>query len=177
MMEAKTEMNVDVQAVVEAVARDACKSLFEAYGVTLTEIDPDEAATSSGTLLLGSVIGFTGPNLRGTCILTATEQPLSRSNPVSGTLRNWIAELANQLIGRVKNQLLIRGAEVYVTTPVVMRGEHLAPLPRFVLKPMAFLDDSGGSVLLWVEVEADPNFRFSSSPPAPPASEGETFLF
>jgi len=174
-MEASTDVAVNAQEIVESLARDSCKSLFEAYGVGLQDVDP--GTTGTDTLLLGSVIGFTGPALRGTCILAATELPISHSNPVPGSLRNWMAELANQLVGRIKNQLLTRGAEVYVTTPVVMKGEHLAPLPRFVLKPMAFDADRGGTVLLWVEVEADPNFRFSSSPPDPPASEGETLLF
>jgi CheY-specific phosphatase CheX len=167
---------VDVQSLVEGFAREACESLFRAYGVGLEGVDPD--ATSEERLVLGSVIGFTGPTLRGTCILAATELPLRRSNPVAGSLRNWMAELANQLVGRIKNQLLSHGAEeVYVTTPVVMRGEHLAPLPRFVLKPQAFAASVGGTVLLWVEVEADPEFRLSLSPQDPPASEGDALLF
>src|SRR5205809_4308547 len=100
-MVAVAEGNSDPQKLVEGFAHDACASLFEAYGVALQDVEP--GMPPSDRLVLTAVIGFTGPGLRGTCILASTEQPLSRSNPVSGSLRDWIAELSNQLIGRVKN--------------------------------------------------------------------------
>ncbi len=156
-------------------AHEACVDLFQAYGVPLDEVDPN--SPSDATLLLTAVIGFTGPGLRGTCILASTEHPLKQSNPIAGSLRDWIAELSNQLVGRIKNQLLRYGAEVYVTTPVVMRGEHLAPLPRFVLQPQAFTTSEGGRVFLWVEVEATADFQLSATPLAIPAEEGEALLF
>lgn len=174
-MEPTTDIGVDAQELVETIAREACANLFQAYGVSLEVVDPNRPVDDK--LLLTSVIGFTGPGLRGTCILTSTEVPLRESNPTAGSLRDWIAELSNQLIGRIKNQLLRHGAEVYVTTPVVMRGEHLAPLPRFVLQPQAFVGKSGGNVFLWVEVEADPDFRLSTMLPTAPAQEGEALLF
>jgi hypothetical protein len=173
-MTTSTNSTADLQNLVEESAHDACVKLFDAYGVVLQDVDPNVGLDEA--LLLTSIIGFTGPGLRGTCILASTEGPLERSNPTSGSLRDWIAELVNQLVGRVKNLLLHRGAEVYVTTPVVIRGEHLAPLPRFVLKPQAFAAVAGGKVFLWVEVEAAPDFRLAEPLP-PPAAEGETLLF
>jgi len=174
-MNQSANASTDVQRLVETSAQEACANLFEAYGVPLEPADPN--ASVEDTLLFTAIIGFSGPGLRGTCILTSTERPLQRSNPAGGSLRDWIAELVNQLVGRVKNLLLQRGAEVYVTTPVVIRGEHLAPLPRFVLKPQAFAATDGGKVFLWVEVEADPGFQLSESPIPAPAAEGETLLF
>jgi CheY-specific phosphatase CheX len=96
------------------------------------------------------------------------------SNPVGGSLRDWIAELANQLAGRIKNKLLAHGAEVYVNTPVVLRGEHLAPLPRQELLPLTFSTD-GGNVFVWIELET--NSDVSLGPPAVALAEGETLLF
>lgn len=163
------------QAAVEAFAADACRMLFQAYGVEIIDLDPNTA--SGDKLLLSAVIGFTGPGLRGTFILASTEMALRDSNPTNGSLRDWMAELANQLVGRVKNSLLRAGAEVYVTTPVVMRGEHLAPLPRFVLQPQAFIAKDRGKVFLWVEVEAAPDFSLSRTPGPPPVEEGTTLFF
>src|ERR1043165_2096981 len=100
-----------VQNIVESFAKEACLSLFEAYGVPLQVIDP-EAPLSNPVVLTGA-IGFTGPSMRGTCIRASTEGPLKQSNPTNGSLRDWTAELANQLVGRVKNHLLRGGAEVY----------------------------------------------------------------
>jgi CheY-specific phosphatase CheX len=166
----------EVQKVVEAFASEACVSLFHAYEVSLTAVDAE--APLAFPIVLTGVIGFTGPGLRGTCIVASTEGPLRQSNPTDGSLRDWIAELANQLVGRVKNHLLRGGADVYVTTPVVMRGEHLAPLPRFVLKPQAFATPEGGRVFLWVEVEAKPDFELSEvRQSSAPVAEGDALLF
>jgi hypothetical protein len=174
--EAMLETPQDAPQIVEAFAGEACISLFQAYGLSLEGVDPTRPL-DEGIVLTG-VIGFSGPGIRGTCILASTEGPLQRSNPTSGSQRDWIAELVNQLVGRVKNHLLRRGADVYVTTPVVMRGEHLAPLPRFVLKPQAFTTTEGGRIFLWVEVEATPDFHLSTiSESEAPAAEGDALLF
>jgi CheY-specific phosphatase CheX len=174
-MQVAEENETSPQRAVEGFAAEACRTLFQAYGVELTEIDPNEA--SADTFLLGAVIGFSGPGLRGTIILASTEMALKDSNPTDGSLRDWIAELANQLVGRVKNRLLRDGVDVYVTTPVVMRGEHLAPLPRFVLQPQAFTARERGKVCLWVEVEAAPDFRLVPALGELPVEEGSTLLF
>lgn len=165
--------NSQVDSLVTALAEDACKSLFEAYGVSLRAIDPHTAIDQNA--LLSGVIGFSGPSIRGTCILAATSKPIMESNPVGSSPRDWIAELANQLIGRIKNRLLEEGVEVYVTTPVVLRGEHLAPMPRLALLPQLFTTE-GGNVFVWIEVETDPDFELAPRC-APAAREGEALLF
>jgi hypothetical protein len=165
---------VDARALFAELASEACTSLFEAYGVHLRSIPPTMAPHSRA--LLSGIVAFTGPGIRGTCILAATEKPICQSNPIGGSLREWIAELSNQLVGRIKNKLLARGAEVYVTTPVVLGGEHLAPLPRYELEPMLFVTE-GGTVFLWIEVEADADFRLSENAFGTPAREGEALLF
>jgi CheY-specific phosphatase CheX len=167
------DTKIDPQELLESFAEDACVQLFSAYGVELKRIDA--AVATHPKALLTSVVGFSGPKLRGACILAATERPIQQSNPVDGPLRNWMAELSNQLVGRIKNKLLTHGAEVYVTTPVVLRGEHLAPLPRYELAPQLFECD-GGAVFVWVEVENDPDFRLVASPDAVVA-EGDALLF
>lgn len=168
------ESNVDTQRLVESMAEEAVTSLFEAYGVRLVSV-PTLSAPSHKVLLSG-VIGFTGPGIRGTCILAATEKPIHASNPIEGSLRDWIAELSNQLVGRIKNKLLTYGAEVYITTPVVLRGEHLAPLPRHELEPLAFATE-GGSVFVWIELETAPEFVLEPLPEPAGISEGDALLF
>jgi hypothetical protein len=175
-MEAQDKPSVvETQKLLDAFARNACEKLFEAYGLTLRETDPN--ACLDDKLLLTAVIGFTGPGLRASCILAATELPLRRSKPVPGPLRDWMAELGNQLVGRIKNDLLRHGTEVYVTTPVVIRGEHLAPPNGSSHPPQAFTAPEGGRVLLWLDAEPSPDFCLSRDPQDPPLSEGDTVLF
>ncbi|HMI86670.1 MAG TPA: hypothetical protein VK550_21400 [Polyangiaceae bacterium] len=86
------------------------------------------------------------------------------SDPIGGPPRAWIAELSNQLVGRIKNKLLAHGAEVDVTTPVVLRGELLAPLDaRNKLPPRAFASE-GGNVFVWIELDTDPTLVLSLTP-------------
>jgi CheY-specific phosphatase CheX len=100
------------------------------------------------------------------------------SDPIGGSPRAWIAELSNQLVGRIKNKLLAQGAEVYVTTPVVLRGELLAPLDaKSKLPPRAFASE-GGNVFVWIELDTDPTLELSMTPrPAAAAEEGDALMF
>lgn len=80
------------------------------------------------------IIGFTGGRVWGTLLLAMGEEALKKAMPEGAEAgdsanRNWISELSNQLLGRIKNLLLRREAEVYLTMPLVLRGEHLSPLP------------------------------------------------
>jgi len=166
---------VDAVKLVDKIAEEACTSLFQAYGVPLETV-PAFGATAP---TLSAVIGFSGPGIRGTCILAATESPINMSNPIGGSPRVWIAELSNQLVGRIKNKLLAHGAEVYVTTPVVLRGELLAPVDGASNKmlPRVFASE-GGNVFVWIELETDPTLVLSLTPgPEAAAEEGEQMMF
>lgn len=158
--------------LVESIAENAVADLFHAYGVPLARGAADKDLTRS--IHLSGIVGFSGPGLRGSCILAASAEPIHNTIPVDGSDRDWIAELANQLIGRIKNRLLSHGAEVYVTTPVVLRGKHLAPVPRVELPPLTF-HANPGNVFVWIELETMPGF--SLGPPMDTVPEGTAMLF
>jgi hypothetical protein len=163
----------DAVKLVDKIAEEACTSLFQAYGVPLETVTAGTAAPA-----LSAVIGFSGPGIRGTCILAASESPIKMSDPIGGSPRAWIAELSNQLVGRIKNKLLAHGAEVYVTTPVVLRAELLAPVDgRSQLAPRAFASQ-GGNVFVWIELDTDPTLLLSVTPrEAAAVQEGDAVMF
>jgi CheY-specific phosphatase CheX len=165
--------NTDAQSMVHGLAEEACTSLFEAYGVNL-EREPTLKMPGGESSLTG-IIGFTGIGITGMCLLAASEEPLNASNPTDGPLRDWMAELSNQLAGRLKHKLLAQGAEVYITTPIVLRATRIEPLPRRQLIPSSFRGGQG-SLALWVEVDTTPEFVLSP-PNELPVAEGETLLF
>jgi len=175
MEDAASQKENETQALVEGLAEQACVSLFEAYGVTLTQTDLAE--TPSGERSLTGIIGFTGAGLTGMCLVAASEEPLIASNPAGGSLRDWVAELSNQLAGRLKHKLLAQGIEVYITTPIVLRATRIEPLPRRKLIPRGFSLERGGSVALWVEVEIGPDFAIVPANAEATVAEGETLLF
>jgi CheY-specific phosphatase CheX len=159
--------NLDPQQVLEQVTIAACQELFARYGVSVSQAS-EEAEPRSPDFLLCSVIGFSGKDIRGTLVLALTERLSGLSNPlagapradgtVDGTDRDWVGELSNQLLGRIKIDLLRRGVEIYLNLPAVLRGQHLAPLPRTELKPLKFTLP-GGAVAVWLEVETRAGFR------------------
>lgn len=166
--------NNEFEIQVSSLGRDACSELFGAYGVKLAETRkawgaPDER-------LLSGSMGFVGRQVRGTCLLATTEKSLSASCPTQGKLRDWIGELTNQFVGRLKTKLLAAGVEVFVTTPIVLSGVRIEPLPRGRLEPTVF-SSVHGEVLAWVEVEADDGFMLGSLHPGRSSLEGEVILF
>ena len=167
----------ECQEGVSRLAAESTLKLFEAYGLSLREVASDRLPQHA--ILMCGVIGFTGPQLRGTVILAANDQPLDASNPIPDSpRRDWIAELTNQLVGRLKNRLIAFGTDIAITTPVVLRGEHLAPVPSQPISPRAFVTDAEGVVCVWCEVEAAEGFVLVESAEAVEgAHEGDALLF
>lgn len=165
------------QDIVNEIIKESCVALFGDYSLALSPADPKEFTGSDGLLYCG-VLGFTGDQMRGVLLLATTQEPLGRTSPTSdASLRGWIAELSNQLLGRVKNQLLRRGVTIHLSTPVVLRGQHLAPLPSVEIVPFAFKSE-GGMVCVWFDSELVDGVEIATeAAPDESVSEGTGFFF
>lgn len=154
----------------------ACKAreLFADYGVACST---ESTHAESGRLLCG-ILGFTGDQLCGSVVISATQEAIAESNPIrDGATRGWVAELTNQLVGRFKNALLRVGVEVAMSVPVVLTAAQLTPLPQTANDPIR-LDVGTGFVAIWLEVEADPALVLAEpGPESAIAAEGEAMLF
>jgi hypothetical protein len=160
---------------VAELGANACIDLFAAYGVSL--VPGTYPWATSDERLLSGVIGFVGRGIRGTCLLAGNEAVLAATCPEGGRLRDWVGELANQLAGRMKIKLSTRGVDAWLTTPIVLSGVRLEPLPRGKLEPTVFLV-AQGPVMVWVEAETERGFALDSArPSATPGGEGEVLLF
>jgi len=74
-------------------------------------------------------------------------------------MRDWLAELTNQLLGRVKNRLLAFGTVIHCSTPVVLGGERIAPIASQPLGHLFTAD--GGVVSVWFDTEVRADFVLS----------------
>jgi hypothetical protein len=164
----------DIELKIGSLGSEACTELFDAYGVGLSPAKKDWRVNEE-RMLSGSM-GFVGRHVRGTCLLATTEAPLLKSCPTRGKLRDWVGELTNQFVGRLKTKLLGCGVEVFVTTPIVLSGVRIQPLPRGRLEPFVF-SSADGEVLAWVEVDVDDDFVLGSLHPGRSNAEGEVILF
>ena len=166
----------EVRDQVLELATQACQALFSEYGVQLVPVERTDAP--SVQMLYCGILGFSGDELRGSVVLAATGQTLSDSNPISGgSARDWIAELVNQFLGRLKLSLLARNVIISLATPVVLRGEHLSLEARGPVRPLWFERPNGDALGLWLDMESPPGFVLpeASQEPAPEAGEF-TFL-
>jgi hypothetical protein len=162
-----------VTQTMQAMAAAACVELLQAYGVTATAAADGWVHTDE--LLYSGVMGFVGSDVRGTCLLAAPAAVVLATAPPNARPRDWVGELANQLVGRFKAKLMARGATIALTTPIVLSGMRLSPLPRGDVQP-GVLETTTGRVLVWLEAEVDTAFRFGSERPLR-AAEGDLLIF
>lgn len=154
----------------------ATQGLFKAYGQPLTELSAPFGPVSAP---LCAVIGFQGEALAGTLMIAADREPIQATRPAASTDRDWIAELANQLLGRFKNRLLAYGMEVHSTTPIVIRGERITPLgSNGGLPGVVFRCAAGGQVTVWIDHHTIDGLQLQRlADPEPVAREGDVLLF
>jgi hypothetical protein len=163
--------------IIESAVSEACISLFEDYALPLRKAET--AALEVGPeLLYAGVVGFSGDQMRGSLLLATSNEPLGRTTPTSdASLREWIAELTNQLLGRIKNKLIPRGVTLHLSTPIVLRGQRIAPMPRGQDAPFVFTCE-GGAVCVWFDAEIVPGIDLSKIVDSTGLiSEGESMLF
>jgi hypothetical protein len=101
-----------------------CSEVFAGYGLVL-ELQSDERTFNGSPSQVGTFIGFFGPTLRGTLTIFAPTSfmratyPLRAADGTVGDLQllDWSSEIANQLLGRLKNKLVGRGMELEMSLP------------------------------------------------------------
>lgn len=164
--------------ILDQLVSECCLSLFQDYSLPLEAADPVKLESGDELLYCG-VLGFSGDLIRGTLMLATSEKPLGRTHPSGAeSLRSWIAELSNQLLGRIKSRLLRHGVTLHLALPVVIRGKHLARIPSAELKPHAFICE-GGLVCVWFDAELSPQLDLTrlDEDAEVPLGEGTGVLF
>ena len=162
----------------DRLVADNCLKLFADYKLEIRAGEPGESLAAEPFLLCG-ILGFTSKHMRGALVLATTREPLERTNPAANpSHRDWICELVNQLLGRVKNQMLTCGVEIFPSTPIALRGEHLSPVLQQRLVAELFTAE-GGVVCVWMDCEFDDGFELGevSVAAVSPLAEGEALLF
>ncbi len=158
---------------------DCCRDLLCSYALDVLPRGRD-AYPSADQLALCGIMGFGGRQMRGALVLAATREPLEKTNPGGfSSQRDWICELANQLLGRVKNRLLSVGVEILLATPAGLSGENLNPTPGKLRAPQVFGVEKG-FVCVWIDCEFADGFELLMTPSAnfeAALPEGEAILF
>lgn len=176
-------------ALMEAVVIESTKGLFSSCGIELHEV-PAPASQPQKAAIAG-LVGFTGESIRGTLMIASSFDIFARSRPSEVKthelsefvardwlyLRDWAAEVANQLLGRIKNRLFSYGVVLRVSTPTALSGAALAVATpsskRTHPKVLAVGDDE---VWVWWDVVVEPDFVLEPQEEKA-ATEGDVILF
>jgi hypothetical protein len=152
--------------------------LFKAYGLQLAE-DPAGARETNSTY--AAVIGFHGAAISGALLLIVDDGLLRASLPTRGTSeREWLGELSNQLLGRVKNRLLAYGVDVAAMVPTVLGSLRVVPSgPRDQRQGISMVADTKERVTVWVDYEIKDAQRLArlARGDAEVGREGDLILF
>lgn len=116
---------------------------------------------------VAGIIGFAGAGFGGTLAMRAPSPVVRRWLPISITepdvrdLGDWIAELANQLLGRTKNKLIRLGATFQITPPTYAVADELLVLGCDPQRT-SWIEAStaAGPMLVMVELHSAPDFAF-----------------
>jgi len=137
--------------ILQALLPESCESLFADYGVEL------QPSTEHQPMRMMSVIGFSAREMHGSLALAASESVVRASLPFAdGCPNDWLGELANQLLGRLKNRLYKYGLELDMAVPMVLRGLELQVHGEEHGRVMRFEYASPtGPICIWMDVDFD----------------------
>lgn len=148
------ETSTESSVLVDRIMLDATQALFRSYGAPL-ELDSSPAQQTLESASFVAVIGFASTTFNGSLLLALPRDVVERTLPAAGgDPMDWCGELANQLLGRLKNRLNDYQVSINMTLPVVISGGRFA-LPaktRPVTRYFSFGSEFGK---LFVRLEAE----------------------
>lgn len=166
-----------VRKVLENAIPEVTSALLSDFGVDLHETETSVAQRAA-------IIGFSGEVLRGSMGLVLTpallehaHQSMMGSAPDERQLNDLLGELSNQLLGRIKTVLLRYQVEIYLSTPMVLRGINLSVCGSQSGLLHAHFSSNYGPVGVWLDVQHEPGLEVELQPQEEAAIEEGDLLF
>ena len=122
-----------------------------------------------------ALIGFGGEKLRGTLLLDIPSAVLVHTHPrrsdVREDLEDWVGELANLLLGRLKAALLPFDVVIQLSTPLVVKGSGTRIEQSTKHSVAHTFEANGGQFRVLLAATAEGDFSLANAP----VHEAETF--
>jgi hypothetical protein len=152
------------------------QELIECYTSELPVVVPD-SSTRIGNQL-ATIVGFAEERMSGTSVLIANlEDTLSLAGDGTIDPMDWLGELNNQAMGRLKNKLVRHGVTVQLTTPVCTSGKSIGfTSTRSEPSQWAFRWTCG-SLLGFLSLMIDPELELNLLEDETVATEGSLMMF
>lgn len=177
-------MNEESLARIDSYLSGSALDLFEAQGLRL------EARTASTAELsepLASSIGFTSDNMKGVLVLVMEKALVLASLPANlrakhyddELLADWVGELSNQLLGRLKTRFIASGIQIALSTPIVFVGREMRHFfrPSPIQRKLGFGGKGEAVVEFLANYERDFEIAKGEGPAEQGPPEGEVLFF
>ena len=170
------------RATLTALLVELCGEMF-APGGPLVELTEGAAPTESR---LAASVGLSASDLRGALTIVARSDffratyPPELGAPRPEDLEDWAREAVNQLLGRLKNRFAAHGITFSISTPTVVRGEHLRLCPVEESTRISRALGVGGErvdVHFHIERDDGKGLLERAGPPVATSAEGAALLF
>jgi hypothetical protein len=192
---------VGSEELLAGASRDAVVATFAAYGLALTQTarataKPHSIAsfaqdTGIEPPTLGAMVSFAGPHVRGDLLLASTVDVVALTRPGNGKrftklqaaaklvmMRDWMGELANQALGRIKSALMGRSFTFDTRAPIPLSAEAMALVtPKSPDTRPVFFRGGGGNVGFWLDVLHDGELDADTDGGSGSIKEGKLVLF
>lgn len=173
---------------IDEIIAQAVGALLEHTGHPVSAYHKRDGSSVAGEDAALTVVGYVGEQVQGTLTLVCNEQmiretlpfPLRELIPGEEDLHDWLGELGNQLLGRIKNKLGVFGVEFRITPPSTIYAENLTlpPAARDSLDWFEFETDCGTLLVrLLVQAPAGWELPLPIIITEPPPTEGDLLLF
>jgi chemotaxis protein CheX len=184
-------MTPESKQTLDDILADCTLKLFEATDYSLRF---EGSCSNEGPALPGdaiaSVVGYVADDLRGALAIIASPAAVIASRPATirqlvpvpaeEEIRDWAGELGNQLLGRVKNQLLKRGIIFELATPITIFASELRmPMRRATYGGWLRFEGADGTIAVRFALHAPKDWDLPGidDSAGPAQAEGELVLF
>lgn len=132
--------------IVNGIFVDCCTTLFEELGCAV------EKVASNPEALKGAPFGYIDAGSDDMEITVALRLPMEvlvmtypicedALNPDEATLEDWVSELTNQLIGKIKRGLLLHDCTIKIGLPMALFGANIdEAMPHSAIQLSTYMD-------------------------------------
>jgi len=170
-----------IQTVLDVIVQSSTVELFQLYNVPIAPVRRADVKNGEHRYQdLVGVVAFDAPKLSGVLTLSLDSTLMAAMPNVPSDARprrDWIRELVNQLVGRIKNRLINFQVTLRIGLPTAMNGRALEVKHRSAetIAVYAFRTLKGG-VMVTLEGEIEPQVLVYAGGKLP-VLEGELIEF
>ena len=171
----------------ENILTQGGKDFFSNNGITA--FNPSAEKIGENEFQWTGIIGLAGDLITGSLAITCKEDLLMKTHPNIAMgmpvgqedLTDWLGEIANQMLGRIKNLVLEYGVSFSLSAPTVVKGQSINVQEQGKKAvTRQFFSADGHPVVLTLVAIINPNFNFDTAvkvSTGTKATEGDSLLF